>query len=156
MRIDYLANQQRLLPAVARAHFEEWGHFRPERTLEERTQGLLGCCGYREVPTVLVAVAQGQLLGTAMLIAHDMETRPELSPWLAGVYVNPNYRRRGLATALIERVILEAATIGVTTLYLYTEPHLESFYRRLGWQSMEKCEYRGIHVVIMSLNLAGK
>jgi GNAT superfamily N-acetyltransferase len=42
-------------------------------------------------------------VGTATLLAQDVDTEqwPELSPWLAAVYVVPEYRHRGIGAALV-------------------------------------------------------
>jgi GNAT superfamily N-acetyltransferase len=58
------------------------------------------------------------LLGSAMLIARDMDTDPEYSPWVAGVFVSPTHRRRCIGRALSEHVLHEAARLGFATLYL--------------------------------------
>jgi N-acetylglutamate synthase-like GNAT family acetyltransferase len=49
-----------------------------------------------------------------------MDTRLDLAPWLASVLVAPAYRRRGVGSALAERVVEEARALAVETLYLYT------------------------------------
>jgi N-acetylglutamate synthase-like GNAT family acetyltransferase len=84
-----------------------------------------------------------------MLLTYDMETRKDLSPWLAGVYVKSAYRKRGIASRLICCIEQEAATLGVRRLYLYAPTSVEAFYSRRGWQLMERCEYKGIGVVVM-------
>ena len=109
-------------------------------------------CGRRQVPSVMVACAHDALLGSAMLVAHDMDTRPQWSPWLAGVVVAPEHRRRGIGASLVERVITEARTLGFPTLYLYTF-NTEQYYARLGWRLMERAIYLGADVTIMSLEL---
>jgi hypothetical protein len=53
-----------------------------------------------------MAFIEGALFGSAMLIAHDMDTRMELSPWLAGVFVAPKRRGCGVGAALVRRVIV--------------------------------------------------
>jgi N-acetylglutamate synthase-like GNAT family acetyltransferase len=88
-----------------------------------------------------------------MLVAHDMDTRMELSPWLAGVFVAPNHRRHGLGTALVRRAVDDAKALGVRRLYLYT-PSTELFYSRLGWSLVERTSYRGTDVVVMSYECA--
>src|SRR5712691_7502498 len=70
-----------------------------------------------------------------------MATRPELSPWLSGVFVAPEHRRRGIGAALVERVVQEARALGIPLLYLYT-PGSGSLYLRLGWSVMEHTFYR--------------
>ena len=153
MRIENLANRDDLIEEVGRLHHEEWGHLRPEQTLEDRAEKLRQFSGRGEIPTAFVATSNEGLLGTAMLIAHDMQSRPDLMPWLAGVYVKPEHRRTGVAAELIDRVAEAATRLGVTTLYLHTVTGLESFYTRLGWSPIEYCEYKGLNVVIMSRTL---
>jgi GNAT superfamily N-acetyltransferase len=82
-----------------------------------------------------------QPVGCASLVEHDMLTRPELSPWLAGVFVPREHRRRGIGAALVERVVQEARSLGVQRLYLYT-PGFGALYLRLGWSVLERTFYR--------------
>jgi N-acetylglutamate synthase-like GNAT family acetyltransferase len=98
----------------------------------------------------VVALSDETLLGSASLIAHDMDTRMDLSPWLASVYVTPAYRDRGLGSTLVRRIASEAATLGFERLYLFT-PDRERFYARLGWTVLERTVYRGYDQVVMVL-----
>lgn len=150
MRIEDLADRDDLVTEVARLHHEQWGHLSPEQTLADRAEKLRQCPGRGEIPTAFVATSEEDLLGTAMLVAHDMQTRPALTPWLAGVYVKTEHRRTGIAAALVEQVASAAARLGVNTLYLHTLTELEPFYAALGWTQIEYCEYNGLNVVIMS------
>ena len=149
MQIDYLADHPLLVPQLARLHFEQWGYLRPDESLELRTRRLEACCGRGGIPSVVVALEDGALLGSAMLIANDMDTCPDLTPWLAGVYVVAAFRGRGCGSALVRRIESEASALGVPRLYLYT-PDAAGFYRRLGWNVEERCEYLGREVVVMS------
>ena len=105
--------------------------------------------GRRELPITFVASSGDELLGSAMLIAHDMDTHPEFSPWLAGVFVSPAHRRRGIGRALSEHVAREAWRLGFTVLYLYT-PSAQDFYTGFGWSTLQRAHYRGTEVTIMS------
>ena len=158
MRIDYLADHPGFIPTLARWHHEEWAYLRPGDTVEARQGRLRDVCGRGEIPTVFVAFAKGTLFGSAMLIAHDMDIRMDLTPWLAGVFVAPDYRRRGIGSTLVRRVVESAAQLGEKRLYLYT-PSAEQMYLRLGWSAIERTEYRGKEVVVMSYdvrpNIAG-
>lgn len=131
IQISYLIDHPQFLPELARLHLEEWSYLAPHETLEERTQRLAVACGRREIPTVLVATTDQVLAGSAALVTHDLKTRKDLSPWLAGVYVKPAYRRQGVASSLVARVEAEAALLGVPQLYLYT-PSEAAFYARRG------------------------
>jgi predicted N-acetyltransferase YhbS len=149
MRIEYLADYPNALPTLAAWQHEEWGHLRPSDTLEKRTARLAGWAERGQIPLTVVAFEGEEVLGSASLIAHDMETRMDLTPWLAGVYVAKNYRRRGIGAELVRRIMDESGRLKVPTLYLYTV-HSETFYASLGWQLFERTSYRDQKVVIMT------
>jgi N-acetylglutamate synthase-like GNAT family acetyltransferase len=149
MQIDFLADHPEFIPTLARWHHAEWGYLHPGDTLEARTARLRGECGYTEIPTTVIAFNGGTLLGSAMLIAHDMDTRMDLSPWLASVFVAPERRGEGIGTTLVQRVVSEAKALDVPRLFLYT-PTAASFYSRLGWSVVEQTTYRETAVVVMA------
>ena len=152
MKIEYLADRPEFVPILAVWHRREWGHFRSDETVEMRAAKLIGWSGRGQVPSVMVAWEDETLLGSAMLVAHDMETRPQWSPWLAGVVVAPEHRRRGIGASLVKRVITEARALGFPVLYLYTFS-TEHYYSRLGWRFMERATYLGADVTVMSFEL---
>ena len=153
MQIEYLADYPQHISELAQLHFKEWSYLRPEESLEERIERLRASYGRNAIPSVVVALKDGKLLGSAMLLAQDMASHPQLTPWLAGVFVKPEYRRRGIGSALVKRIEAEARSLGVSTLYLYT-PQAESLYGRLGWSAIERCQYRNTDVVVMSKQLS--
>jgi N-acetylglutamate synthase-like GNAT family acetyltransferase len=87
-----------------------------------------------------------------MLVPHEVDDRPDLTPWLDGVYVVSAFRHRGLGSALVEHVVAEARTMGIPALYLYTSD-AESLYSRLGWVVIERRQHRGDAVTVMSKQL---
>lgn len=87
-------------------------------------------------------------LGTASLRSQDMDTRPHLTPWLGRVYVEESHRRQGIGAALASSVQEKTRSLGFPVLYLFTFDK-EAYYGRLGWQLLERTEYRGHHVVVM-------
>jgi GNAT superfamily N-acetyltransferase len=153
MQIEYLADHLSLVPELALLHFDQWGYLRPTQTLQERMQRLRDACGRGGVPSTVVALQDGALCGSAMLVANDMDTRPDLTPWLAGVYVVEDFRGRGWGSALVARIESEASAIGADRLYLYT-PGAAGFYGRLAWTVDGRCEYLGQEVTVMSRPIA--
>ena len=154
MTIEYLADRREFIPTIAHWLHEEWGHLRPYEIVDDHVARLQRACGYHQIPTSFVAVDADQPVGCASLIEHDMLARPELSPWLAGVFVPREHRRRGIGAALVERVVQEARSLGVQRLYLYT-PGSGALYLRLGWSVLERTFYRELwgdtEVTIMEL-----
>ncbi|ELY20577.1 GNAT family N-acetyltransferase [Vreelandella titanicae] len=132
--------------------FEAWGHLHPGLTQEQAIQHLKAECGQGGVPSIFVAIQGETPVGTASLIADDMSIRREFTPWLASVFVVPEWRGQGIASALVRRIEVEAAESGIERFYLYT-PDQQALYRRLGWQDEESLEYRGENVTVMSRQL---
>ncbi len=149
VQIEYLADRPEYVSTLAVWHRREWGHLRPEESVEARAAKLRAWSGHRQIPTVFVATAEDTLLGSAMLVAHDMDTRMQWTPWLAGVVVAPEHRRRGLGASLAEYAAAEACALGFRTLYLYTF-NTEQYYARLGWEPIERDSYLGAAVTVMS------
>jgi proline iminopeptidase len=89
-----------------------------------------------EIPLSLLALVDGQPAGTVNLIHSDDDTQPHLHPWLAALYVLPAYRGRGVASGLVRRLLIEAAQLGFSTVYVST--HIPTFYGRLGAELLEK------------------
>jgi GNAT superfamily N-acetyltransferase len=71
--------------------------------------------------------------GTASLVVDDAESRPDLSPWLASVFVAPEARGRGYARVLVTAVESAARAAGMPTLWLFTDT-AEALYADLGWK----------------------
>jgi len=152
-RIVNLADFPEHVPTVAGWVYGEWGHLTPGLTETRQGEIVRAQLHHDRVPLTLLALDGASPAGTAALIAHDMTGRPELTPWLAAVYVSPEHRRRGIGAALVSAIEREAARLAVSTLSLFT-PDQESFYARLGWTTREWTDYRGERVVIMQKTLA--
>jgi predicted N-acetyltransferase YhbS len=149
VQIELLADRPEFIPTLAEWHFREWAYLRPGDSVANRVRLLQERSGCRELPITFVASSGTELLGSAMLIHHEMDTHPQFTPWLAGVFVAPAHRRRGIGRALAEHVLCEAAARGYSTVYLFT-PSAQDFFARLGWSIVEHTRYRGTDVTIMS------
>jgi len=148
MQIELLADHPEFIPLLAEWHYREWSYLRPGESIEERITRLREYCGRREMPITYIACSETKLLGSAMLLPHDMDTRMQYSPWLAGVFVDPNERGCGIGRILTLHVMREAEARGFPKLYLYT-PSAEKFYLKLGWTVVERTCYCDTDVTIM-------
>jgi predicted N-acetyltransferase YhbS len=148
VKIDFLGNHLDHLPELAKLHFDEWNHFSPDKTLEDRVMKLGEMAQSSDVPFIIVAIDKQQLIGSAALVTEDMGTRKDLSPWLASVFVKPGFRKSGIGTSLVGHIEGEAKKRGIEKLFLYTE-HARTLYAQLGWYDLEECEYQGVNVTIM-------
>ena len=152
IQIVYLGDCPEHIPLLAAWHHAQWSYLSPATTVEQRIKRLRENTGKMCVPTTFVALEKGMPAGSASLVNLDMSTRQQLSPWLAAVYVSPEYRRRGIGAALVNRIVDEACALSIPTLYLYT-PDKMQFYTRLGWREMETVDYRGYKMTVMQIDL---
>lgn len=152
-RIERLADHLEHVPLLAEWHHAEWGHLNQAISLEARAERLRKRATRSGIPTCVVVLVGEDLAGSASLVESDMDTHPELTPWLASVYVPPAFRRRGIASALVEEIEAIAAGEGLETLWLWT-PDQERLYARLGWVTTAREPYRGLTAVIMRKDLA--
>ncbi len=144
-----LAECRFVIPTLAAWHHRQWADLNPGDTVEARARRLGDQGrGTEPMPVTWVALSGGAPAGSASLVANDMETRPDLSPWLATVFVEPGQRGRGIGAALVDRVGGEALRLGFRELYLFT-PDRAGWYARLGWTEMETVLYRGTRVTLM-------
>jgi predicted N-acetyltransferase YhbS len=152
VRITYLIDHPEYLPQLAQWLFEQWGPVLGEETPAARIKKLKTHLSRDELPIAWVAHANGQVLGTAALRVHDLEDRKDLTPWIGGVLVGPQFRRQGIGEALCAAVEEHARSRGIETLYLFTLD-LEEWYSRQGWKPLAPCVWHGRPGVIMSKQL---
>ena len=138
VKISYLIDYPEYIPQLAQWLFEQWGHILGEKTLEARIKKLNAHMNRDQLPIAWVAHANGQLLGSAALRVHDLEGREDLTPWLAGVFVGAQFRRRGIGAALCATVEKVAKSRGIQTLYLFTLDK-QPWYSRQGWTVLAPC-----------------
>jgi len=152
MRILDLKQVPHFLPTLAEWHQAQWSYLNPGENLHHRITRMQDYLNEDFIPSTFVAI-EDTLVGSAAIVAHDMETRPELGPWLASVYIAPAYRHRGVASALIEHVKQQALQHDIRELFLFTPDALVAFYLQRGWQLVEATTYRGSRVTILSCRL---
>ena len=72
------------------------------------------------------------IVGGLGVIENDFHERKDLTPNVCAVYVDGEYRNRGIAGHLLQHACDDMAATGVDTLYLLTDH--TGFYERYGWR----------------------
>jgi predicted N-acetyltransferase YhbS len=154
MRIDYLADHSDVMVELAALHIEFFGHFNAEMTVESRAEQLRERSGKTSIPITMVALDQATAIGSASILERDLDSRPDLSPWVASVVVRSDYQRQGVGTTLMRRIEKEAADLGIERLYLFT-PDMEAFYATLGWKIVGPEIFKGrFEVTLMQRDIS--
>ena len=141
MRIEFrnLYDKPEFLATVAAWAYNEWWSKKPNNTIEVVADAFRAHLSDKSIPLTLVAEFNTVPVGMISLVDHDigMEHRTDLWPWVAAVYVVPQYRRCGIGLRLLEAILSEARKFKISKLYLYTVDQ-ESFYISSGWEVLEK------------------
>ena len=107
---------------------EKWGI--PRAAYEASMRDSL--MGLGAVPQWYVALEGESIIAGAGVIENDFHERKDLAPNVCAVYVEENWRGRGVARALLSRICADMQEKGVKTLYLTTDH--TAFYEKLGWE----------------------
>lgn len=151
--ISFLADKTEHLPTIAKWYYEEWGHLLENPSTNTFTTRLEECLNKETFPLVLVATQNNKPIGAAQIKLHQMSIYPNKEHWLAGVYVEQNYRGNKIAASLIEEIQTIAMSLNVGVLHLQTERLSGGLYSNLGWQEDEFVNYRGTQVLVMAKTL---
>jgi predicted N-acetyltransferase YhbS len=148
MKFEYLADHLELASILADWHFAEWRALLPNWTREEAERDLRSHVNRLAIPTTFVSFEDNRLIGSASLLSSDLEGLERYSPWLASVFVIPEFRNRGIGKALVGRVLEEAKQLGFSLVYLWTSGQAE-YYRKMGWEDCERTQHHGNNLLVM-------
>ena len=73
-----------------------------------------------------------RIIGGLGVIENDFHERKDLSPNVCAVYTESDYRKQGIAGKLLNMVVDDMRSKGITPLYLVTDH--TGFYERYGWE----------------------
>ena len=100
------------------------------------------------LPLTLIALDGDTLLGSVTIKVNDFAAHPELTPWIAGVFVLPQFRGKGYGKALVEFAESVAHDqFDVDEIYLYTGS-ASGLYEKIGYSTFETVD-RGDRVLTL-------
>lgn len=112
---------------------ELWFHDKWDVPVEAYAESIDVCLKNQTgVPQWYVVVENDQIIGGAGVIENDFHDRKDLEPNVCALYVEVEYRCRGVAGGLLKRICADMDDMGIDPLYLITDH--TSFYERYGWE----------------------
>lgn len=100
----------------------------------------------------LIAYMGGRPAGVCLLVARELDDLHDLTPWLASLYVAPEFRGLGVARQLIAAIEDKARAAGFPALYLYTG-EARPLYEKCGWHVREHLHDKAGACVLMERRL---
>ena len=135
-RVVHLFEKSQHVPTVANWIYNEFWADKGSYSSDDLAALLYRATGEDAIPLSLLALCADIPVGTVNLIEHDDENRQELTPWLAALYVLPEYRNGGVGRLLVRSLQLQAAKMGIGLMYLGTDN--PGFYAHLEAQIHEQ------------------
>lgn len=74
----------------------------------------------------------GNIVGGMGVIENDFHDRKDLAPNVCAVYTEESYRKQGIAGVLLNMVVDDLKSKGISPVYLVTDH--TGFYERYGWE----------------------
>lgn len=111
----------------------EWFHEKWGIPLAAYVESIDQCIKNREaIPQWYLVMEEGKIAGGLGVIENDFHDRKDLTPNVCAVYVEEEFRCRGIAGEMLKFVCMDMKEKGIDTLYLVTSH--TSFYERYGWK----------------------
>lgn len=125
------------LTAVGTWIYEQWWsrrHASPEVVFELlRTHTV-----HDQVPFTVVALADDVPVGSCSVLVNDCVHRPQYTPWLGAVFVKPELRGTGVASAVLQEAAAIATRTGIEGLYIDCFETTAPVYEKSGWVILER------------------
>ncbi|MFM8653950.1 MAG: GNAT family N-acetyltransferase [Verrucomicrobiota bacterium] len=147
--ISRLCDAFSFAPILASAHAQEWGHlyknWNRELALADFEMEKAGS----DLPTTwVIHQPSGPPMGSISLVKDDLPGYPTLNPWLASLYVFPEFRGRGLGKLLVQQAMDFLRRQKYPHAYLFTEDQVP-FFSKFGFSIHAPAQANGHPVTIM-------
>lgn len=84
------------------------------------------------LPKFFIVLHEEKIIATYALLTNDLISRQDLMPWLACMYIDKDFRKKGIAEFLFQHSIEETKKRRFDKLYLSAD--LKGNYEKKGWQ----------------------
>ena len=150
MKISYLINTSDDLKVISRWYFDEWGHLNPSNSEEKIYERLSSKFDKEDEFLCFVVIHEKELLvAVADLKYREHKDYPEYEHWIGGVYVKPECRGKGYASALVEKAKEHVVNLSISELYLQCEDHNEELYLKHGFKPLHTAIHSGVKTRIL-------
>jgi len=137
MKIIKIEDKNNLIfEKICEWNYNWWG-IRDEVSFEEVRCNLEHSLNKERLPQTYVCLIGEEPAGMYQLsMSDDLNSRPDIYPWLINVYVDEKYRGKNVCRELMNTVYENAKKANLQELYLYTK-HV-GLYEKFGWKFVEE------------------
>lgn len=152
IKIDLLKNHPNTIPAIAHIWYEVLGKiWVPDVPVERVIARFADHLNDTALPITFIALDGDLPVGMCSLREND-GIRPDLTPWLGSLVVDPKYQKQGIGKMLVDVAVRQAKERGFKKLYLFAfDPSVPEYYKRLGWSQICMAEFQSHPVTLMEV-----
>lgn len=153
VRIDYLVNHRRHIPALAswfKAHDADF--FADSSLSDVAREHFESRLNTDTLPISFIALVDDLPVGTIALLTESVTTHTHLRPWLGALYVHTDYRHQGIGMRLVAHALERARELGFDGVHAGVS-RSEDRYISGGWSVRERVLYHGKPLSVMRYEL---
>lgn len=125
-----------IFDTILKWNYNWWG-IRNNNSLEEVECFLKHSLCTEKLPQTYVALINNEPVGMYQIsMSDDLDSRPDIYPWLINVYVDEKYRGKNICRRLMLSVNENAKKANLKELFLYTK-HI-GLYEKFGFEFVEE------------------
>ena len=154
IKIELLKNHPNTIPALAHIWHEVLGKiWVPDVPVERVITRFKESRNDQALPITFIALDGDLPVGMCSLREND-GIRPDLTPWLGSLVVDPKYQKQGIGKMLVDVAVRQAKECGFKKLYLFAfDRTIPEYYKRLGWSQICMDEFKSHPVTVMAVDL---
>ena len=109
----------------------QWFHCKWKMPMEAYLECMRSYLNHETEYGWYLCLYSNHIIGGLGVIENDFHNRRDLTPNVCAVYTEKPYRGLGIAGRLLDMVVKDTKSKGITPIYLITD--LTGFYERYGW-----------------------
>ncbi|HIT86783.1 MAG TPA: GNAT family N-acetyltransferase [Candidatus Coprocola pullicola] len=112
----------------------QWFHQKWDIALEEYQKSIQMCIiKNKKIPQWYIVINEKEdIIAGAGVIENDFHNRKDLTPNVCALFVEEQYRKRGIAKHVLDFIKQDLKELGLKEIYLVTD-HTQ-FYEKCGWE----------------------
>jgi N-acetylglutamate synthase-like GNAT family acetyltransferase len=156
--ITPLKNSPEIFSRVALWHHQECERQGLKSTLELRRERLVKHIQSESIPKTFIATFNNELVGCVSLVNYaygrdSIRAKIINTPlWLSNLFVQSEFRNRGIGNQLIDKAKSYACELNLTELWL-TATEFTNYYQKRHWEIARKTRLGGKQVNVMRVEL---
>ena len=136
MKFATLAENQHYYKDVSQMIYQEFVLGTSSKMTLEDVEHFFKNTNVNVFPITFISIIDNECVGTVSVFENDFKERTQYFPWLASLYVKPEYRDKKIGHHLITYLLNYLKALNYSEVYLKTE-NASEYYKKRNWNLIE-------------------